>query len=116
MSRAIAPKTTQISIREPDDLLAQIDELAALMQRPRRFVVTEALRAFVTAEVKDARIVAHEVADIEANPDASVPHAEVLDWLIAQGSLRREAGDTEPHGRTVSRSRSTRASVVRPSA
>jgi predicted transcriptional regulator len=93
MSRPIAPQTTQVSIRVPDDLLAQIDELAALMLRPRSFVVTEALRDFIAAELEDARIVAHEGADIEANPDAGVPHEDVLDWLIAQGSLTREAVD-----------------------
>jgi predicted transcriptional regulator len=70
MSRAIAPKITQIGIRVPDDLLAQIDELTTPMQRPRSFVVIEALRDFIAAELEDARIVAHEVADIEANPDA----------------------------------------------
>jgi predicted transcriptional regulator len=85
MSGAIAPKTTQISIRVPDDLLAQIDELAALMQRPCSFVVTEALCDFIAAELEDVRIVAHGIADIEAHPDAGVPHQEVLDWLIAQG-------------------------------
>jgi predicted transcriptional regulator len=93
MPRTTAPKTTQISIRVPDGLLAQIDELASLMQRPRSFVVIEALRDFIAAELEDARTVAHEVADIEANPDAGVPHEDVLDWLIAQGTLTREAVD-----------------------
>lgn len=39
MSRASAPKTTQVSTRVPDEVLAQIDELATLIQRPRSFVV-----------------------------------------------------------------------------
>jgi hypothetical protein len=47
----------------------------------------------IAAELEDARTVAHEVADIEANPDAGVPHEGVLDWLIAQGTLTREAVD-----------------------
>lgn len=89
----VAAKTTQISIRVPAEVLAWADELAALMQRPRSFVVTEALRAFIAAELEDARIVAQEVADIEANPDAGVPHEDVLEWLIAHGSLTREAVD-----------------------
>lgn len=94
MTGATASKSTQISIRVPDEILGQIDELAALMQRPRSFVVVEALRDFVNAELDDACIVAQEVADIEANPDAGVPHDEVLDWLIAHGSLTQEAVDT----------------------
>jgi predicted transcriptional regulator len=56
------------------------------MQRPRSYVVTAALRDFIQAELEDARIVAEEVADIEAHPDAGVPHEQVLDWLIEQGS------------------------------
>jgi predicted transcriptional regulator len=91
MHGAVAPKTTQISIRVPDDILAQVDELATLMQRPRSFVITEALRDFIAAELEDARIVAEEVADIEANPDSGVPHEDVLKWLIAHGSPAREA-------------------------
>lgn len=94
MSTAAAPRTTQISIRVPDDVLERIDELAVLMQRPRSFVVTEALRDFIAAELEDAHIVAQEVTDIETNPDAGVPHEDVLDWLIAQGSLTREAVET----------------------
>jgi predicted transcriptional regulator len=91
MSRAGAPKTTQISIRVPDEVLAQIDELATLMQRPRSFVVVQALRDFVAAELEDARSVAQEVADIEAHPEAGVPHEDVLDWLIEHGALTRDA-------------------------
>ncbi|HZS89305.1 MAG TPA: ribbon-helix-helix protein, CopG family [Chloroflexota bacterium] len=91
MSSVITPGTTQISIRVPNDVLAQIDELAELMQRPRSYVVTAALRDFVQAELEDARIVAQEVADIETNPDVGVAHEDVLDWLIAHGSLTSEA-------------------------
>ena len=91
MSRASAPKTTQISIRVPDEVLAQIDELATLMQRPRSFVVVQALRDFVAAELEDARNVAQEVADIEVHPEAGVPHEDVLDWLIEHGALTRDA-------------------------
>ena len=43
MSGASVPKTTQVNIRVPDEVLAQIDEVATLMQRPRRFVVVQAL-------------------------------------------------------------------------
>ena len=91
MSSASVPKTTQVSIRVPDEVLAQIDELASLMQRPRSFVVVQALRDFVAAELEDARCVAQEVADIEAHPEAGVPHEDVLDWLIEHGALTRDA-------------------------
>ena len=91
MSRAGAPKTTQVSIRVPDEVLAQIDELATLMQRPRSFVVVQALRDFVATELEDVRSVAQGVAAIEAHPEAGVPHEDVLDWLIEHGALTREA-------------------------
>ena len=91
MSRAGAPKTTQVSIRVPDEVLAQIDELAALMQRPHSFVVVQALRDFIAAELEDARSVAQEVAANEAHPEAGVPHEDVLDWLIEHGALTRDA-------------------------
>ena len=91
MSSASVPKTTQVSIRVPDEVLAQIDELATLMQRPRRFVVVQALRDFIAAELEDARRVAQEVADVEAHPEAGVPHEDVLDWLIEHGALTRDA-------------------------
>ena len=98
MSRASAPKTTQVSIRVPDEVLAQIDELTTLMQRPRSFVVVQALRDFVAAELEDARSVAQEVAAIEAHPDAGVPHEDVLDWLIEHGALTRDAVEAARQG------------------
>ena len=93
MPNARAPKTTLIRIHVPDDILAKVDELAILMQRPRSYVITEALRDFVAAELEDTRVTAQEVADIEANPVAGVPHEDVLEWLIAHGSLTHEAVD-----------------------
>src|SRR6266700_1993430 len=91
MSIASAPKTTQVNIRVPDEVLAQIDELAALMQRPRSFVVVQVLRDFIAAELEDVRSVAQEVADVEAHPESGVPREDVLDWLIAHGALTRDA-------------------------
>lgn len=67
---------TQITARLPDELVAQIDEVASSLRRSRAEVVRQALEYYLE-DLKDLRLGLAKLQD---------PADEILDW----GSVRDE--------------------------
>jgi predicted transcriptional regulator len=74
MSQASAESSVHVSLRVPADLLADLDRVAAAMDRSRLWVIQRALRHYLAAE-----------------------GAEVMDTSEGLAELRRERGFRRDH-------------------
>lgn len=85
------PTTTNdsvVSVRLSTDLIGQLDDLAAEMQRSRSFLITQAVREFVEREMASLMAVREGEADIEAGRSAT--REDVREWFTSLKALRPE--------------------------
>jgi len=71
------------SIRFPDELDAQLDQIAALMQRPKAWVIVHALRDYAQRELPDILQLKAALDDARAHPEQLIPH-EMIEAEIEQ--------------------------------
>ena len=74
-----ADKDIVVKARLDRDILGQLDELAAEMQRSRSYLIAEAVREFVELEYPHLRAVRQAEADFEAG--RYYTHEEALKWV-----------------------------------
>jgi len=63
----------------PEDLANKVDELAAKLDRPKGWIVTEALSAWVEMEEERHRLTLEGLADVDAG--RLIDDAEIEAWL-----------------------------------
>jgi predicted transcriptional regulator len=69
------------------DILAQLDEIGAEMQRTRSFLITQAVREFVEREYASLCAVREGESDLDAG--RCVSHEEALKWVARLKASRR---------------------------
>jgi predicted transcriptional regulator len=62
----------------PIDLAEQVDLLAARLDRPKGWIVRQALTSWVELEAKRYQLTMDGLADVDAN--RVVDHSSVVDW------------------------------------
>ncbi len=77
------------SVRLDGDLVAQLDELAAEMERSRSFLISQAVREFVEREYAHLCHVREGEADLAAG--RTIPHEEIAAWIddLLAGKTRK---------------------------
>ncbi len=68
-----------ITAHIPEALAAQIDSFAEKMERPRGWIVKEALADWVEAQKAELQLIHEGVLDFEAGQ--VVAHEDVLSWI-----------------------------------
>jgi predicted transcriptional regulator len=82
-----------ISIRMPADIIETLDKVAAVLERPRSWVILRAIRQYLADEGQEMLDVQEGIA--EAERGEVVPIEEVLaemDVIIARAEAKRAAG------------------------
>lgn len=73
----------------PDQLARRLDSLAERLERPRGWVVKEALEGYLALDEERHRQTLAALAEVDAG--ATVGHAEVRAWVKALAAPRRKA-------------------------
>jgi predicted transcriptional regulator len=84
-------ETTCLSFRVPKEKADQLDELAGAMDRPKSWLLQQALDAYL--EVQAWHIAHIEQGRRELREGKGIPHEEVVRWVESWG-----AGDNEEPG------------------
>jgi predicted transcriptional regulator len=76
------------SVRLSDDLAAQLDQLAAITERPRSSHIVEAIQRYLDEEAREAAIIAERLARYDSGNAVVIPHEEVMaeldEWIGAK--------------------------------
>ena len=70
--------TRVLTAHIPIDLAEQVDQIAERIDRPRGWIVKQALSAWVSLEVKRHQLTLEGLADVDAG--RVIDHAEVEAW------------------------------------
>jgi predicted transcriptional regulator len=84
---------TQVSIRVPADVIETLDKIAAVLERPRSWVILRAIRRYVADEGQEVLDVQEGIAELERGE--GIPIEEVLaemDEIIARAEAKRATG------------------------
>jgi predicted transcriptional regulator len=76
--------TQTVTAHIPKELVARVDALAAMQDRPRGWVVKQALADWVDIEEERHRMTLEGLADVDSG--RVVPHTEVSLWLKSLGT------------------------------
>lgn len=76
--------TRVLTAHIPTDLAEQVDQIAERIDRPRGWIVKQALAAWVSLEEKRHQLTLEGLADVDAG--RAVNHAEVEAWAKKIGS------------------------------
>jgi predicted transcriptional regulator len=85
-----APSSTHVTLRLPDDIAAELDRLASLLDRSRSWVMVRALRHYLKSEGAELLEDAEAIAELERGD--SVPAQHVLgemDEIIGRAPAKR---------------------------
>jgi predicted transcriptional regulator len=82
------------SVRLSDELVARLDQLAACLDRPRAWVIEQALVRYVDDEAWQVQAVADALAAYQQSGASVRPHSEVMQRLKAR--IRAQADDASP--------------------
>jgi predicted transcriptional regulator len=84
--------SSHVSLRVPDDVVEGFDELAALLERPRSWVMIRALRHYLAAEGHELVEDAESLAQLDRGE--GVPFETVLaevDAIVGKPKVKRAA-------------------------
>jgi predicted transcriptional regulator len=73
--------TRVVTAHIPVDLAEQVDQLAARLDRPKGWIVKQALAAWVALEAKRHQLTLEGLADVDAG--LLVDHASVEAWAVS---------------------------------
>jgi predicted transcriptional regulator len=82
-----------VSIRVPADVVERLDKVAAILERPRSWVILRAIRQYLADEGKEVLDVQEGIE--EAERGEGIPIEDVLaemDEIIAKAEAKRAAG------------------------
>jgi predicted transcriptional regulator len=71
--------TRVVTAHLPADLAEKLDGLAERLDRPRGWIVKEAIASYVSLEDKRYQLTLEALADVDAN--RTVDHAEIETWV-----------------------------------
>ena len=84
------PPSTAVSFRIPPDKAEQLEALAKQTDRPRSWLLEQALDAYLEAHAWQVRHIREGLAELRRGEH--VAHEEVVDWLATWGSASGEDG------------------------
>jgi predicted transcriptional regulator len=67
-----------------DNLVNQLDELAAAMDRPRTWLIEQAVRRYIEEQAWQVQAIQAALDDYRSGDAVLVPHEEVMDRLEAR--------------------------------
>lgn len=79
--------TRVVTAHLPTELAEKLDDLAERLDRPKGWVVKEAVASFVALEEKRHRLTLEALADVDRN--RTLDHAEVEAWAEGLGKPKR---------------------------
>ena len=79
--------TRVVTAHLPTDLAERLDGLAERLDRPKGWVVKEAVASYVALEEKRHRLTLEALADVDAG--RMLDHAEVETWAAGVGKPKR---------------------------
>ena len=82
------------SVRLTDDLMAKLDQLAAATDRPRAWVIEQAITRYVEQEAWQVAAIGEALEDYRGGKSKVSPHDEVMKRL--ENKLRGRAGLERP--------------------
>lgn len=86
------PKVT--SIRLSDDLVTSLDQLAASLDRPRAWLIEQAIIRYVNEEAWQVAAISEALAEYQTGKPTLKPHGEVMEQLGEK--IRARAGGESP--------------------
>jgi predicted transcriptional regulator len=81
------------SIRLSDELATQLDQLAALLDRPKSWLIEQAIARYIAEEAGQATAIAEALAAYRKGGASLRPHDEVMERLAAQMPARTHDAD-----------------------
>ena len=85
--------TKVTSIRLTDHLAAKLDQLAASLDRPRAWIVEQAITRYIEEEAWQIAAIQEALADYRAGAARLVPHDDVMQRL--DDKIRAKLGDAD---------------------
>jgi len=79
--------TRVVTAHLPTDLAEQLDGLAERLDRPKGWIVKEAVASYIALEEKRHRLTLEALADVDAG--RMLDHAEVEAWAAGVGKPKR---------------------------
>jgi predicted transcriptional regulator len=82
-----------VSIRVPADVVERLDKVAAILERPRSWVILRAIRQYLADEGQEVLDVQEGIEELERGE--GIPFDEVLaemDEIIAKAEKKRASG------------------------
>jgi len=79
--------TRVVTAHLPTDLAEKLDGLAARLDRPKGWIVKEAIASFVALEEKRHRLTLEALVDVDAG--RTVDHVDVEAWAVGLGKQKR---------------------------
>ena len=82
-----------VSLRVPADLIETLDKIAAVLERPRSWVMLRALRQYIADEGQEVMDVQEGIAELDRGE--GIPFEEAMaQWeeIIAKAEAKRGAG------------------------
>jgi predicted transcriptional regulator len=82
-----------VSIRVPADVVERLDKVAAILERPRSWVILRAIRQYLANEGQEVLDVQEGIEELERGE--GIPFDQVLaemDEIIAKAEAKRAAG------------------------
>ena len=81
--------TKVTSIRLDDSLASQLDELSAALDRPRAWLIEQAIRQYVEEQAWQVQAIREALDAYRAGAAPTVPHEQVMERLAARINARR---------------------------
>jgi predicted transcriptional regulator len=81
--------TRVVTAHLPEDLAKKLDGLAERLDRPKGWIVKEAIASFINLEEQRHRLTIEALADVDAG--RMLDHTEVEAWADSQGKPKRRA-------------------------
>lgn len=69
------------SVRLTDDLVAKLDRLAASLDRPRAWLIEQAIARYVDEEAWQVAAIGEALAEYRSGPTGLKPHSDVIEQL-----------------------------------
>ena len=79
--------TRVVTAHLPEDLAKKLDGLAERLDRPKGWIVKEAIASFIALEEQRHRLTIEALADVDAG--RMLDHTEVEVWADSQGKPKR---------------------------
>ncbi len=79
------------SIRLNDDLAAQLEQLAAALDRPRAWLIEQAIQRYVDEEAWQVLAISEALTEHRSGKAVTKPHTQVVEQI--EGMIRAKAGD-----------------------